>query len=507
MADVAGPVTSLAGPGPGGRTAGGGAGGPAARLTGDLLLVGVVLDGARVDVRCAGGRDPDDRRRGLVPRSGETGRAGSGRRAPRVSTTITSTCWPWRPATARSTLVRSGWRGRTTPAGAATVGRRRLAPGAWAPGRGLPRADGGPLDRWALDAAGAGPSGAGPAPLRSPVGPELGRPVRALGTRRRSGRPAGVERDGRVGRPVGCSTPTRWLADRLPRRRPPDLGAGEPASGLLRGHRCHRRHTDPPPGGPGGRWHAPGGPAALVQRVRVMGAVGRDDRSGPPDGLEVGPVKVMVPDGGPADVGALAERIGRAHRAVGPWRSTASRWWVPPWPWPRGTPAGVRSGDRMEHGAVLTPEWWTAGPAGRHRRDPARLRLGPRGRLRWRKSTRTSSPISTGAVHWSGQACRWAEVRTPRSVRRTPGWRCPPRSVGRPARGAPWALTNGSTPSGPSRLFLAPPDRPGGAARAVRVGSPADFCLLDDDLPRALVDPGSHHVVATVVGGRAVYEA
>ena len=62
-------------------------------------------------------------------------------------------------------------------------------------------------------------------------------------------------------------------------------------------------------------------------------------------------------------------------------------------------------------------------------------------------------------------------------------------------------------PSDALHLYLASLVEPGGAPRAVRVGAPADCCLLDRPLDRALADLGAVAVVATTVGGRLTHAA
>lgn len=52
--------------------------------------------------------------------------------------------------------------------------------------------------------------------------------------------------------------------------------------------------------------------------------------------------------------------------------------------------------------------------------------------------------------------------------------------------------------------FLGPWERPGGPARRVQVGGPADLCLLRVGLGEALAEPSRDKVAATIVGGRVV---
>jgi hypothetical protein len=56
------------------------------------------------------------------------------------------------------------------------------------------------------------------------------------------------------------------------------------------------------------------------------------------------------------------------------------------------------------------------------------------------------------------------------------------------------------------QLFLGSPYRPGGPARRVALGSPADLCVLDCPLEVALTEPSREHVRATVIAGRVIFE-
>ncbi len=57
------------------------------------------------------------------------------------------------------------------------------------------------------------------------------------------------------------------------------------------------------------------------------------------------------------------------------------------------------------------------------------------------------------------------------------------------------------------RLFLGPLEAPGGPTRRVRAGAPADLCLLDVPLERALRAPSSRHVALTMAAGERTFEA
>ncbi|HEX7761180.1 MAG TPA: amidohydrolase family protein, partial [Caulobacteraceae bacterium] len=61
------------------------------------------------------------------------------------------------------------------------------------------------------------------------------------------------------------------------------------------------------------------------------------------------------------------------------------------------------------------------------------------------------------------------------------------------------------TPRAALDLFLGDFDDPGGPARRVEVGAAGDLCLLHGPLEAALARPDASHVAATVIGGRVVH--
>jgi predicted amidohydrolase YtcJ len=469
-----------------------------------LLVVGVALHGARVDVRCAGGvvTAVGD---GLVARRGETVLRGAAAVLPGLHDHHLH-------------LLAMAARARSVDLGPGSVSdpddlRRvlgsadaTLPPGTWLRAVGYHERTGGPLDRWALDAA------------------VPGRPVRvqhrsghlwilnSAGWRAlaagRPGTPADgavrVERDDR-GEPTGrLFDADRWLADRVPRDGVPDLGgvsrrlASYGVTGV----------TDATPTRSATDLDVLAGARRsgdLVQRVRVMGEV-PPDGPGVPDGLEVGPVKVMVPDGGRTDVDALADRIGGAHRSGRPVAlhcvslvaaALALAAWDAVGAWP---------GDRMEHGAVLPPDvvdslarlgvtvvtqpafLWDRGDDYVEDVDPDDLpHLYPCARL-----DRAGVALGAGTDAPFGPEDPWVAIGAA-CRRRTPSGRV----LGPDER---------LSPERALALFLSDPATPGGPARTVRVGARADLCLLGDDLEATLADPAGRRVVATVVDATVVHE-
>jgi len=57
------------------------------------------------------------------------------------------------------------------------------------------------------------------------------------------------------------------------------------------------------------------------------------------------------------------------------------------------------------------------------------------------------------------------------------------------------------------QLYFGKPDDPGGPARDVSVGAPADLCLLTEPLAKALDQPRAEVVRATIIAGNVVYRA
>ena len=64
----------------------------------------------------------------------------------------------------------------------------------------------------------------------------------------------------------------------------------------------------------------------------------------------------------------------------------------------------------------------------------------------------------------------------------------------------------GVSPAEALALWLGDFADPGGPARRVAVGAPADLCLLDTPLAEALADPDAQRVAATLVAGEVVFE-
>jgi predicted amidohydrolase YtcJ len=479
-------------------------------VTDGLLVVDVEVEGERVDVRCADGV-VTEMAGDLTPRRGETVVRGAAAALPGLHDHHLHLM----AMAARAGSVEVGAdqvTDRTDLGRVLAAADAALPAGEWLRAVGYHERNLGRLDRWDLDRV---------VPVR-PVRVQHrsghlwvlnSAACRAVGLDLDDSRDAargnaaeldGIERDG-AGRPTGrlCEQDA-WLAGRLPRREPPDLGsigcrlASYGVTGVTDATPT-RSVTDLEVLAAARR------AGALAQRIRVMGDVGPDAR-GLPDELEVGPFKLMVADGLLPDVDGLAERIDGAHRsgrAVGLHCVSLVAAVVALAAWDT---AGTRPGDRMEHGAVLPPDvverlavlgvTVVTQPAflldrGDEYLDEVerddRAHLYPCAGL-----DRAGVGLGAGTDAPFGPEDPWVAVAS--AVRRTTRSR---RVVGPAER---------LTPERALRLFLSDPADPGGPARAIAVGAAADLCLLGDDLRRTLDDPEGRRVAATVVGGRLVHE-
>lgn len=466
----------------------------------ELLVRGVDLDGRRVDVRCAAGvvRSVGA---DLVPRRGETVLQGAAAVLPGLHDHHLHLL----AMAAHADSVGLGPEVVASPDDLDRVLRAAaaaLAPGRWLRAVGFDEATGGPLDRWRLDRL------VGDRPIR--VQHRSGH-LWVLNSA--AGEAVGIEGGPATGvlrRPDG--TPTgelvggdAWLGDRLVPGAPPDLGA---VSRRLAGFGV-TGITDATPVRTAAGWEvlaAARRRGDVLQHLVVTGGVELAG-SPAPEGVTLGPVKVMVDDGALPTVEALAGWFACAHRSGRPVAVhcvtriaavlTVAAWEL----------VGARPGDRMEHGGVLPPDTVAqlaalgvtvvTQPSFVHDRGDRYLDevevadlpfLYPcAGLLRAgvRVAGSTDAPFGPDDP-WLAVA---AAVR-----RRTRG-------------GAPIGPGEALDPPRALGLFLSPPEDPGGPARQVRPGAPADLCLLDVTVDRALAEPSAVRVVTTVVAGKVVYEA
>jgi predicted amidohydrolase YtcJ len=480
----------------------------------ELLLREVIVEGRLVDVRASDGTITSVGPR-LKARHGETiidGRRGA---------LIPGLHDHHIHLLALAAAERSVWVGpAVTPdasafAGALAAADRSLQRGAWLRAVGYHESIAGPLDRWrlddivrdrpvrvqhrtgiewvlnsrgveltGLDVEAPGPSGA--ADWTGDI-PAISDPV------------VGVERDP-DGRPTGrLRGLDRWLRDRLPRERPPDLAAvGERLSRL--------GVTGVTDATPIDRLEdlAPLAEAVatglLPQRTVVTGGptLAAADMPSP---LVRGPVKLVIADHALPSLEELVHWVRTAHEqdrpvAVHCVTRTALALTVAAL-----DAAGALIGDRIEHGSVVPPEL---------RRLLASLGLvvvtqpnfvAERGDRYLAEVDADDQPhlypcrslldagigVGGGTDAPFGDPDPWLAIRA--AVER------------RTAGGAPLGLREAVSPERALALFLTPPDDPGGEVRRVRPGAPADLCLLDASLSQVLEEPSSDRVVLTLHAG------
>jgi predicted amidohydrolase YtcJ len=475
-----------------------------------LLVVGVYVGRTRVDVRCAGGVVTAIGT-GLTPRRSEEVIRGAAAALPGLHDHhLHLMAMAARPDSVDVGADRVA--GVDDLAGVLASADAGLATGEWLRAVGYHERVLGQLDRWTLDRF------VPDRPVRvqhrsghlwvlnsagcRAVGLDEADP--GAGARRHAVGTDGIERDG-TGRATGrLFDRDEWLAAQLPRRAPPDLG---PVGSRLASYGV-TGVTDATPTRSAVELEglaAARRTGALVQRVRVMGELAGHDR-GVPDGLDAGPVKVMVTDGRDPDVEGLAARIDGAHRTGRPVALhcvslVAAALALAAW-----DAAGARPGDRMEHGAVLPPDvvrrlaglgvTVVTQPAFLVDRGDEYLEVvdaEDRPHLyRCAGLIRAGVGVGAGTDAPFGPEDPWVAIAS--AVRRTTRTG---RIVGSDECVAPRRALG---------LFLSDPADPGGPPRAVAVGAAADLCLLGNDLQRTLDDPEERRVVATVVGGRLVHE-
>jgi predicted amidohydrolase YtcJ len=401
------------------------------------------------------------------------------------------------------------------------AGRERRAGGGWIRGVGYHESVAGDLDRAALDrlvpdrpvriqhrsgglwilnsaalarvglerGAGDEPGAPGGAGLEPPQG-EPG------------GAPAGVEH-GAGGRPTGrLFGLDAWLRERLEAAAPPDLGAvgRRLASFGVTGL------TDATPGNSAAELHALAGAVergALPQRLVVMGRLDLPRSDHP--AVARGAVKVRLEERELPAFDQLAETIARAHRedrAVAVHCVTRAELVLAAAAF---AAAGARPGDRIEHAAVAPPEaieLLAALPLTvvtqpgfiRERGDAYRAGVAPADRpwlYRCRGFLDAGIPLGGSTDAPFGDPDPWLAMRAAVD-RRTAG-------------GAPLGPDERLTPEQALGLFTAPLDAPGGRPRAVRVGVPADLCLLDRPWSAARRELSSACVRATLRDGAVVW--
>lgn len=238
----------------------------------------------------------------------------------------------------------------------------------------------------------------------------------------------------------------------------------------------------------------------LAQRVNLMGN----------ESMAAGSLKIMLDDWRLPTFEDLRDRIARAHRrdrAVAIHCVTRTEL-VFSLAALRET--GTIPGDRIEHASVTDegtmrllrqtptePDQLTVvtQPNFIAERGDQYLRAVPqpeRAHLyRCRGFLEAGVPLAGGTDAPFGDADPWAAMRAA-VTRKT-------------AAGAVLGEREALTPEEAIDLFLGPLDAPGSGRRRVRVGAPADLCVLDRPWAQARQTLCSEHVAATLVGGVLVY--
>jgi predicted amidohydrolase YtcJ len=242
----------------------------------------------------------------------------------------------------------------------------------------------------------------------------------------------------------------------------------------------------------------------LPQHVVVTGSADLASAPAMP-AVRWGPVKIVLADHAfpTLDEVTDAMRAARAHhRPVAVHCVTAAALALALAAWGE---VGAQDGDRVEHGSIVTPEaaaqlaqlgltvvtqpGFVSERGDEYLADveladlPHLYRCASLLRLGVEVAASTDAPF-THADPWRSVSAA-IERRTPSGAVLGPDERLHPRR----------ALA----------LYLGRPDRPGGPARRVEVGSAADLCLLDGPLDDVLAEPSSEHVVATMVAGALVF--
>jgi predicted amidohydrolase YtcJ len=242
----------------------------------------------------------------------------------------------------------------------------------------------------------------------------------------------------------------------------------------------------------------------LRQQVVVTGGI-QLSASEPVAGVEWGPVKIVIADHDLPEPAAVARAIETAHRrrrpvAVHCVTAVALAIALAAW-----AETGVRRGDRVEHGSVIsweaaarvaemgltvvTQPGFVAERGDQYLTDVDPTELSDLYRCASLLQLGIGVGGSTDAPF--GNLDPWLAIRAAIDRRTRSG-----SLLGRTERvGRQRAL----------ELFLSSPECPGGPPRRVTPSSQADLCLLDAPLGEVLADPSSDHVVATIANGEVIF--
>ena len=313
----------------------------------------------------------------------------------------------------------------------------------------------------------------------------------------------GIERDGR-GQPTGrLWRADGWLRRRLPRSRPPDLGAV--GAGLARLGITHVTDATPDLDDAAiGALQSAVDSGALPQHVQLLGVPPGWAAPAGPRSPAAGPFKIIIDDTALPALDTLAERIRAVHRSG---RAVAVHCVT------REAlvlllaaldEAGARPGDRIEHAAlvpaglisrlrdlgltVVTQPGFLAWRGDDYRRDVPAAEHGDLYRARSLADAGVGCAISSDAPY--GPADPWAVINA--AVHRCT------------QSGHVVGPAERLTPAQALAGYVSPPDDPGAAPRRVTAGSPADLVLLRVPLAEALAAPSADLVAATLIDGAIV---
>ena len=314
----------------------------------------------------------------------------------------------------------------------------------------------------------------------------------------------GVERD-----PDGAPTGRLWRLDGWLRRHLPDAGPPDLAEVGRRFARCGVTGvTDATPSDDASDFDVLAEAVrsgALPLHVTVMGSA-LLAATHVPEPLRRGPVKIVVGDHDLPGLDAVAHDIETAHRADRPVAihcvtAVAAALSLAAWEL-----AGVRRGDRMEHGSVLDTAaadrlaglgiTVVTQPAFVHDHGDRYLdEVDPTDRPHL---YRCATLLEHGVAVAGSSDAPFGDLDP---------WRAIVAAVDRrTASGRSLSEDEAVTASRALELYLGRPEAPGGPARRVRVGEPADLCLLTAPLAEVLADPAAAEVRSTICGGQLTHD-
>lgn len=312
---------------------------------------------------------------------------------------------------------------------------------------------------------------------------------------------AGIERDAR-GRATGrLWRADAWLTERIGARAAPDLaGVGRQLAqaGVTGVTDATPSMTDDATA----LIAAARRDGLLPQRVTLLAA----DRDRVPNGLTLGPAKLVLADHDLPTMDEIAAHVERARaqgRAVAMHCVTRESLLLA---LTVLADVGAGSGDRIEHAAVAPPEAAALAaslgvvvvtqPSLVARRGDDyldRVEHGDREYLwPWASLRNAGVPVAGSSDGPYGDLDPWAGIRAA-VERTTPSGRI----VGAHERVDPETALAG---------WLTAADAPGGPVRGVRPGEPADLILLDAPLVEVMADPHPRHVSLTMIGGEIVHQ-